>query len=129
MLARACRAAAEHSIANVSWLLGADVNMPALAALLGARRTDAITIGQALNWMNYRELFPALAALLRSAAGVGVRVDVITNGTPLWLHDTAWSHALRTFLEQWLDTTLISATSSPAAVMPCCHTQPSASWP
>jgi hypothetical protein len=34
---------------------------------------------------------------------------VITNGTPLWLQDSAWSRALRGLLEQWLDTTLTNA--------------------
>ncbi len=37
MLVRARRAAAEQGIGNVSWLLGADTDIPALAALLGDR--------------------------------------------------------------------------------------------
>jgi ubiquinone/menaquinone biosynthesis C-methylase UbiE len=93
MLARAGRAAAEHGITNVAWLLGADTDMPALAALLGDQRAGAVTIGQALHWMNYRELFPALLPLLRPGGGAAV----ITNGTPLWLQDSAWSRALRGF--------------------------------
>jgi SAM-dependent methyltransferase len=105
MLARAGRAAAEHGITNVAWLLGADTDMPALAALLGDQRAGAVTIGQALHWMNYRELFPALLPLLRPGGGAAV----ITNGTPLWLQDSAWSRALRGFLEQWLGTTLTNA--------------------
>jgi SAM-dependent methyltransferase len=105
MLARARRAAAEHGITNLAWLLGADTDIPALAALLGDQHAGAVTIGQALHWMNYRELFPALAPLLRPGGGVAV----ITNGTPLWLQDSAWSRALRGFLEQWLETTLTSA--------------------
>jgi trans-aconitate methyltransferase len=105
MLARARRAAAGQSLTNVAWLLGADTDMPALAALLGGQRAGAVTIGQALHWMHYRELFPTLAPLLRPGGGVAV----ITNGTPLWLQDSAWSQALRGFLERWLDTTLTSA--------------------
>ncbi len=105
MLARARRAAAEQGNTNVTWLLGADSDLPALAALLGDQRAGAVTIGQALHWMNYRELFPVLAALLRPGGGVAV----VTNGTPLWLQDSAWSQALRTFLERWLSTTLTSA--------------------
>ncbi len=105
MLARARRAAAEQGITNVSWLLGADSDMPALAALLGERQAGAVTIGQALHWMNYSELFPTLLPLLRRGGGVAV----ITNGTPLWLQDSAWSQALREFLEQWLGTTLTNA--------------------
>lgn len=105
MLARARKAAAEHGITNVAWLLGADTDMPALAALLDDQRAGAVTIGQALHWMNYHELFPTLAPLLRPGGGVAV----ITNGTPLWLQDSTWSQALRGFLEQWLGTTLTHA--------------------
>lgn len=102
MLAHARRAAAEQGIRNAAWLLGADTDIPALAALLGSRRAGVVTIGQALHWMNYRELIPALVPLLRPGGGIAV----ITNGTPMWLQDTAWSRALRSFLEQWLGTTL-----------------------
>lgn len=102
MLALARRAAAEQSITNVMWLLGTDADMPALAALLGGQHAGAVTIGQALHWMRYAELFPALIPLLRPGGGIAV----ITNGTPLWLQGSAWSRALRGFLEQWLDTTL-----------------------
>jgi ubiquinone/menaquinone biosynthesis C-methylase UbiE len=105
MLARARRAAAEHGITNVTWLLGADTDMPGLAALLGDQRAGAVTIGQALHWMNYHELFPALAPLLRPGGGLAV----ITNGTPLWLQDSAWSQGLRGFLEQWLGAALTNA--------------------
>lgn len=97
MLARARQAAAEQGITNVSWLLGADTDILALAALLGDRRPGAVTIGQALHWMRYRELIPALVPLLRPGGGIAV----ITNGTPMWLQDSPWSQALRGFLEQW----------------------------
>jgi trans-aconitate methyltransferase len=100
MLARARQAAAEQGVRNVSWLLGADTDIPALAALLGDRRAGAVTIGQALHWMRYRELIPALVPLLRPGGGIAV----ITNGTPMWLQDSPWSRALRSFLEQWLGT-------------------------
>jgi trans-aconitate methyltransferase len=100
MLARARQAAAEQGVANASWLLGADTDLPALAALLGDRRAGAVTIGQALHWMRYRELIPALVPLLRPGGGIAV----ITNGTPMWLQDSPWSRALRSFLEQWLGT-------------------------
>jgi hypothetical protein len=51
--------------------------------------------------MNYRELFGSLLPLLRPGGGVAV----ITNGTPLWLQDSDWAQALRTFLGQWLGRT------------------------
>src|SRR6202522_1528875 len=59
---------------------------PALAALLGGQRIGAVTIGQALDWMDYRTLMPTLAALLRPGGGIAV----ISNGTPMWLQDSAW---------------------------------------
>ena len=105
MLARARRAAADQNVTNVTWLLGTDTDLPALAALLGGQLAGAVTIGQALHWMRYRELFPALVPLLRPGGGVAV----ITNGTPLWLQDSAWSRALRGFLEQWLGSRPTSA--------------------
>lgn len=100
MLARARQAAAEQSVTNASWVLGADIDIPALAALLGNRRAGAVTIGQALHWIRYRELIPALVRLLRPGGGIAV----ITNGTPMWLQSSPWSRALRSFLEQWLGT-------------------------
>lgn len=98
MLVRARQAAAEQGVANVSWMLGADTDMPALGCLLGDRTVGAVTIGQALHWMQYQELFRALAPLARSGGGVAV----VTNGTPMWLQDTDWSRALCGWLEQWL---------------------------
>jgi trans-aconitate methyltransferase len=98
MLARARQAAAEQAVTNATWVLGADTDIPALAALLGERRAGAVTIAQALHWMRYRELVPALVPLLRPGGGIAV----ISNGTPMWLQDSAWSRALRNFLEQWL---------------------------
>jgi SAM-dependent methyltransferase len=100
MLSRARRAAADQGVRNASWLLGADTDIPALAALLGCRHAGAVTIGQALHWMAYRELIPALVPLLRPGGGIAV----ITNGTPMWLQDSLWSRALRGFLEQWSGT-------------------------
>jgi SAM-dependent methyltransferase len=105
MLARARQAAAGQGVTNVTWLLGADTDLPAVAGLLGGERVGAVTIGQALHWMRYRDLFGALVPLLRPGGGIAV----ITNGTPLWLQDSDWSQALRRFLEHWLDTTLTSA--------------------
>ena len=105
MLACARQTAAEQGVANVSWQLGADTDLPALAALLGRHRAGAVTVGQALHWMAYRDLIPALVPLLRPGGGIAV----VTNGTPMWLQDAPWSRALRGFLAEWLGTTLTSA--------------------
>lgn len=111
MLARARRAAREQRIANVSWMIGADTDIPALHALFGSQRAGAVTIAQALHWMNHDELFQAAIPLLRPGGGIAV----IANGTPLWLQDTAWSRALRSFLDQWLGTTTTATCGTDAA--------------
>jgi ubiquinone/menaquinone biosynthesis C-methylase UbiE len=98
MLVCARRAATEKGVTNVSWILGADIDLPAIGALLGGRTLGAVTIGQALHWMDYEALFQNVALLIRDGGGVAV----VTNGTPQWLQDSAWSRALRGCLEQWL---------------------------
>jgi hypothetical protein len=90
--------------------------MPALGALLGDRSVGAVTIGQALHWMNHDELFGALAPLAQRDGGV----TVVTNGTPLSLQDSTWSRALRGVLEAWSGTkttgTLRHGRAEPAAL-------------
>jgi SAM-dependent methyltransferase len=98
MLALARRAAGAANLLNISWVLGADTDVPGLAALLGPRSVAAVTIGTALHWMRPEDLFPALVPLLRPGGGVAV----LTNGVPLWSQDTAWSRRLRQFLHDWL---------------------------
>ncbi len=44
---------------------------------------------------------------------------MITNGTPLWLQDNAWSQALRQFLEEWLDTKVTNACGTDEASQQC----------
>jgi len=102
MLARAHHEAGKLGVTNATWLLGADSDISSLASLLGDGRLGAVTIGQALHWMHPETLFPAVAPLLRDNGGIAV----VTNGIPLWLQDTAWSRALRAFLEEWLGTRL-----------------------
>ncbi|MER6154157.1 class I SAM-dependent methyltransferase [Streptomyces sp. NPDC001868] len=102
MLRLAREAAADQGIRNATWMLGADTDVPALGALLGERSLALAVIGQALHWMRHEELFRAVSPLLRSGGGIAV----ISNGTPLWLQDSAWSRGLRGCLEEWLGTTL-----------------------
>ncbi|PXY37861.1 methyltransferase [Prauserella flavalba] len=104
MLLRARRAARERGVANVTWMIGADTDIPTLGALIGDRRLGVVTIGQALHWMDHEELFRAVVPLVRPGGGVAV----VTNGTPLWLQNTAWSRALRGHLEDWLGSELTS---------------------
>lgn len=97
MLARARQAALESGISNAAWLLGGDTEVPALGGLVG-NRLAAVTIGQALHWMDHPTLFAALRPLFRPGGGIAV----VTNGLPLWLQDSDWSRALRTTLGDWL---------------------------
>jgi hypothetical protein len=102
MLRLARDAADDQGIRNATWMLGADTDVPALRALMGERSLALTVIGQALHWMQHDELFRAVTPLLRRGGGIAV----ISNGTPLWLQDTAWSRALRGCLEGWFGTTL-----------------------
>lgn len=95
MLAEARRATAEP---NVSWLLGADTDLGALTAALGPSRLGAVTVAQALHWMDHEQLFATVHPLLRAGGGIAV----VTNGEPLWLQDTAWSAALRPVVSDYL---------------------------
>ncbi|GHG09473.1 MULTISPECIES: class I SAM-dependent methyltransferase [Amycolatopsis] len=97
MLTQGRRATVE---ANVSWLLGADSDVGALAAVLGRGRLAAVTVAQALHWMDHERLFATVRPLLRPGGGVAV----VTNGEPLWLQDTAWSAALWEVLAAYLGT-------------------------
>ncbi|MFI6407636.1 class I SAM-dependent methyltransferase [Streptomyces sp. NPDC050548] len=110
MLRLAGETAAGQGVRNVTWVLGADSDVPALGALLGPGSLAMTVIGQALHWMRHEELFPALAPLFRTGGGVAV----VANGTPLWLQDRAWSRALRACLEDHFGTRL-EATCGTAA--------------
>jgi trans-aconitate methyltransferase len=90
---------------NAVWLLGADTDIPHLAAAIGERSVKVITVGQALHWMDHESLFQAAKPLIQDNGGIAI----LANGTPLWLQNTAWSHALREVMEQWLDTKLTYA--------------------
>jgi SAM-dependent methyltransferase len=96
---------------NVTWVLGADTDVPALAGLLGPRRLGAVTIGTAVHWMRYEELFAALPGLLRPGGGVAV----IANGVPLWQQDSDWSVTLRGVLERWFGRPLVARCGTDAA--------------
>jgi ubiquinone/menaquinone biosynthesis C-methylase UbiE len=105
MLRCARQAAGDAGVPNVTWVLGADSDLPALTRLLGAGSVAAVTVGQALHWMRREDLLRDAVALVRPGGGVAV----VTNGTPLWLQDTDWSRALRSFLQDWLGQTLTAA--------------------
>jgi SAM-dependent methyltransferase len=98
MLVLARRSAEQRGVANTSWVLGADGDLPALGALLGNRAVGAVTIAVAIHWMDRATVFRAARPLLRPGGGIAV----VTNGTPLWLQDTEWSQTLQECLQRWL---------------------------
>lgn len=100
MLVLARQAARGRSVANASWILGADTDLPALGLLWPDRMVGAVTIALAIHWMDRDTLFRAVRPLLRPGGGIAV----VTNGTPLWLQDIEWSRTLRECLEQWTGT-------------------------
>jgi trans-aconitate methyltransferase len=99
------RSAAANGTANTTWLLGGDADVVVLRSLLGDRALGAVTVGQALHWMDHERLFSDVAPMIRFGGGLAV----IANGTPLWQQDSGPSRALRHALEQWFDTTLTSS--------------------
>lgn len=99
MLVTARRAGQRALTHNVTWQLGDDRDLQALNQLLGDRSIGAITIGQALHWMDRHALFNQARGLLRPGGGIAI----LTNGTPVWLQDSEWSRGARGFLERWLD--------------------------
>ena len=105
MLRRAREAADDADVSNVAWLLGTDTDLPAVSRVIGDGSIGAVTVGQALHWMQHDQLFISAASLVRAGGGVAV----VTNGAPLWLQDSDWSRALREWLERWLDETLTFA--------------------
>ena len=102
MLARASQQARLAGVQNACWMLGGDQHLPVLRTLLGGGSIAALTVAQALHWMDHRSLFAAARPLLRDGGGIAI----LSNGVPLWLHDTIWSKDLKRFLERWLDTSL-----------------------
>jgi SAM-dependent methyltransferase len=100
MLAIARRCAAESGTANTAWLLGSDADLGILHRLLGGQALGAVTIAQALHWMNHERLFSEIRPLTRPGGGV----VVIANGTPLWQQDSRPSRALRRAVEEWFGT-------------------------
>lgn len=104
MLTQAEKAARTCGSQNTLWLLGSDEDLGTLRRLIGDGALGAVTIGNAIHWMDHQRVFTEARTILRSGGGLAV----IANGTPLWLQDSEPSHALRRAMEQWLGTTLTS---------------------
>ena len=111
MLVLARRAAEERGVANAAWVLGADRDLPAVGAALGAAALGAVTIAVAVHWMDRDAVFRVVRPLLRPRGGVAV----VTNGAPLWLQDTDWSRTAKEHLERLLGRTLAGTCQTDAA--------------
>jgi SAM-dependent methyltransferase len=119
MLAHARDAAAAASATTItSWLLGSASDLPALVDLLGGPRADAVTISNAVHFIDTRRL----AQDLRSLLAAGGRVGVIANGVPIWSQDSPWSQALREFVMKRYETDLSSSRYTDEATLERCQT-------
>jgi SAM-dependent methyltransferase len=97
MLALAREQAAARGCTNVTWLLGSDGDLPALARLIGEHALAAVTMATSIHLMDHERVFRHARSLLRPGGGVAV----LANGTPLWQQDSASSRAVRACLEEW----------------------------
>ncbi|MDQ2750636.1 MAG: class I SAM-dependent methyltransferase [Actinomycetota bacterium] len=100
MLRHADTAARERRTSNVEWILGSADDLVAIAAPYGG--VEAVTLANSIHLVDRAQLFAAA----RTALSPRGSLSIIANGHPLWLQDTAWSHALKTFLERWSGITL-----------------------
>jgi SAM-dependent methyltransferase len=102
--------AGRDGVGNVTWVLGSDGDLGAIAGLLGGRRLAAVTIGTAIHLMAAADVFAAVRPMLRDGGGVAV----LAHGLPVWLQDSDWSRALKAALEGWLGRPLVSACGTDA---------------
>lgn len=97
MLGLAAAAASAQSVRNVSWVLGYDSDLPAIADRAGSSAIGAVTVATAIHWMNHVDLFTVARSLVRPGGGVAI----VTNGQPLWLQDADWSRTINAVLQAW----------------------------
>jgi SAM-dependent methyltransferase len=81
---------------NVLPVLASDASLPAIAQLLGAA-FGAVTVANALHWMDTDRVFMHARRLLRP----GGALAIISQGPPMWLADSSWASALRGYLAEW----------------------------
>lgn len=104
MLAEARRLVDPVVSSRIVWAFGSDADLPAVAALRGRGGWGAVTVGQALHFMDHQRLFGTVREMLRPEGGLAI----ISNGIPLWQQASPWSRALRAALEDWFQTQLSS---------------------
>jgi ubiquinone/menaquinone biosynthesis C-methylase UbiE len=87
---------AAGQVGNVVPVLASDASLPALAELAGPR-FGAVTVANALHWMDTDRVFGQARRLLRP----GGALVIISQGPPMWLADTDWARDLRRYLADW----------------------------
>ena len=97
MLAQLRQRLSDEDVRNVLPVLAAGADLPVLTAALGPGPVAAVTIANALHWLDAEAFFADAAPLLRPGGGLAV----ITHGVPLWLAQAAWARRLRAHLETW----------------------------
>jgi SAM-dependent methyltransferase len=102
MLRHARTAGYRSGTSAVDWILGTADDLEAISARCGP--VGAVTLANAIHLVDRARLFTAAKTALRVGGGLAI----IANGTPLWLQDTDWSRALRTYLERWLGIELVN---------------------
>ncbi len=100
------RLTTEHT-GNVLPVLASDSDLPAISQLFGAR-FGAVTIANALHWMDTDRVFGQAGRLLRPGGALGV----ISQGPPMWLADTSWARDLRAYLAEWAGSPLTGTCST-----------------
>jgi len=89
------RLTAEH-VENVLPVLASDASLPAIARTFGPI-FGAVTVANALHWMDADHVFAQARLLLRP----GGALAVVSQGPPMWLAEVSWAADLRAYLEQW----------------------------
>ena len=97
MLAEARRGTDAAIGSRIVWVLGSDADIPKLAALRGRGGWGAISVGQALHFIDHEALFERARDMLRPGGGIAI----VSNGVPLWQQDADWSRALKSALTAW----------------------------
>lgn len=96
MLAEAAAAAARAGVANARWLLGADRDLPRLAAEIAPVRLA--TLGRSFHWMDQDATLAALDRLVEPDGGV-----VIVSDTEPIMHGAEdWAAAARAVIARWI---------------------------
>lgn len=112
MLAQLRQRLTDDDVHNVLPVLAAGTDLPVLTGALGPGSVAAVTIANALHWLDAEAFFADAAPLLRPGGGLAV----ITHGVPMWLVEADWARRLRAHLETWIGPIQTTCDSDAAAL-------------